>query len=41
MYTGGGGRKVLRLSNKQNSTKEFIFSPSHRKINIMTIVSVR
>lgn len=40
MYTDGGGRGVLHLSNKQNRTKEFIFTPSHKKIN-MTIVSVR
>lgn len=40
MYTGGVGRGVLHLSNKQKSTKEFIFNPSHKKIN-MTVVSVR
>lgn len=32
MYTCGGGRRVLHLSNKQNSTKEFIFNPSHKKL---------
>lgn len=40
MNTGGGGRAVLHLSNKQNSTKEFIFNPNHKKMN-MTVVSVR